>query len=74
MNGVNMKKKKHLKILSIILTISIIAVSLVGCSNGNSIGLVIDNRSETVTQKDQTISGAFSTDADIASGSLFCAT
>lgn len=62
-----MKKKKHLKILSIILTISIIAVSLVGCSNGNSIGLVIDNRSETVTQKDQTISGAFSTDADIAS-------
>ena len=62
-----MKKKKHLKVLSIILTISIIAVSLVGCSNGNSIGLVIDNKSETVTKKDQTISGSFSSDADVES-------
>lgn len=60
-------KKYCNRLISILLVLAIIVAGFTGCSDIGGIDLTINNENETVTEKDQTVTGSFSPNSNVVS-------
>lgn len=60
-------KKYCNRLISILVVLAVIAAGFTGCSDGGGIDLTINIESETVTEKDQIVTGNFSPNSNVVS-------